>query len=82
MRLALLDLPAEAVPVLTAVPYRSGLPTVIPTDPTIYRLYEALQVYGPALKELTTSMETPALSSVAWAWRSWWMSISTPAASQ
>jgi len=48
----LLDLPAEAVPVLAAVPYRSGFPTAIPTDPTIYRFYEALQVYGPALKEL------------------------------
>ena len=48
----LLDLPAEAVPVLAAVPYRGGLPTAIPTDPTIYRLHEALQVYGPALKEL------------------------------
>jgi len=23
-----------------------------PTDPTIYRLYEIVQVYGPALKEL------------------------------
>nr|QIZ01316.1 hypothetical protein HEP87_00885 [Streptomyces sp. S1D4-11] len=23
----------------------------VPTDPTIYRLYEALQVYGPTLKE-------------------------------
>ena len=48
----LLDLPDEAVPVLAAVPYRGGLPTAVPTDPTIYRFYEALQVYGPALKEL------------------------------
>jgi cyanate lyase len=48
----LLDLPTEAVPVLAAVPYRGGLPTAVPTDPTIYRFYEALQVYGPALKEL------------------------------
>ena len=48
----LLDLPPEAAPVLTAVPYRGGLPTAVPTDPTIYRFYEALQVYGPALKEL------------------------------
>lgn len=24
----------------------------MPTDPTIYRLYEIVQVYGPALKEL------------------------------
>ena len=48
----LLDLPDEAVPILAAVPYRGGLPTAVPTDPTIYRFYEALQVYGPALKEL------------------------------
>ena len=26
--------------------------TLPPTDPTIYRLYEVLQVYGPALKAL------------------------------
>ena len=49
---ALLDLPADAAAVLATVPYRGGLPTAVPTDPTIYRLYEALQVYGPALKEL------------------------------
>ncbi|MGI3782444.1 MAG: cyanase [Janthinobacterium lividum] len=48
----LLDLPDEAVPILATVPYRGGLPTAVPTDPTIYRFYEALQVYGPALKEL------------------------------
>jgi len=47
-----LGLPAEATKVLATVPYRGGLPTAVPTDPTIYRLYEALQVYGPALKEL------------------------------
>jgi cyanate lyase len=47
----LLGLPAEAVPVLSAVPTRGALPTAVPTDPTIYRLYEVLQVYGPALKE-------------------------------
>ena len=28
------------------------MPTRCPTDPTIYRLYEALSVYGAALKEL------------------------------
>lgn len=48
----MLGLPQEAVDVLASVPYRGGLPTAVPTDPTIYRLYEALQVYGPALKEL------------------------------
>ena len=36
------------VPVLAAVPKRGGLPTAVPTDPTIYRFYEALQVYGGA----------------------------------
>lgn len=47
----LLGLDDDAVPVLAAVPMR-GQPTPVPTDPTIYRLYEALQVYGGALKEL------------------------------
>ncbi|MDT7795030.1 MAG: cyanate lyase, partial [Mycobacterium sp.] len=37
---------------LAAVPMRGGLPTVVPTDPTIYRFYEVLQVYGGAIKEL------------------------------
>jgi cyanate lyase len=48
----LLHLPTAAIAVLTEAPYRGGLPTAVPTDPTIYRFYEALQVYGPALKEL------------------------------
>lgn len=40
------------MPVLAAAPMRGGLPTAVPTDPTVYRFYEALQVYGGALKEL------------------------------
>jgi cyanate lyase len=48
----LLGLDESAVPVLAGVPMRGGLPTAVPTDPTIYRFYEALQVYGPAIKEL------------------------------
>ncbi|TFV61389.1 cyanase [Mycobacterium sp. PS03-16] len=48
----LLGLDESVLPVLAAVPMRGGLPTAVPTDPTIYRFYEALQVYGPALKEL------------------------------
>ena len=48
----LLGLPADAVPVLAAVPLRGGLGAAVPTDPTIYRFYEALQVYGGAIKEL------------------------------
>ena len=48
----LLDLPADAVPVLAEVPTRGSFETLPPTDPTIYRLYEVLQVYGPAIKAL------------------------------
>jgi cyanate lyase len=49
---ALLGIDESAVPVLAAVPMRGGLPTAVPTDPTIYRFYEVLQVYGGAIKEL------------------------------
>lgn len=45
----LLGLDRSAVPVLAAVPTRGAEPS---TDPTIYRLYEAVGVYGPAIKEL------------------------------
>lgn len=48
----MLGIEQSAVPVLAAVPMRGGLPTAVPTDPTIYRFYEVLQVYGGALKEL------------------------------
>lgn len=47
----MLGLDESAVPILAAPPIRGGLPQV-PTDPTIYRLYEALQVYGGAIKEV------------------------------
>lgn len=42
---------AELTP-LTRQPTRGALDDVVPTDPTVYRLYEVLQVYGPAIKEL------------------------------
>ncbi|CAM4437892.1 Cyanate hydratase [Mycobacterium basiliense] len=48
----MLGLDASVVPVLAASPMRGGLPDAVPTDPTVYRFYEALQVYGGALKEL------------------------------
>lgn len=48
----MLRLDESAVPVLAAPPMRGGLPSAVPTDPTIYRFYEALQVYGGALKEV------------------------------
>jgi cyanate lyase len=47
-----LGLHEDAIPELTAAPMRGGLDDAVPTDPTIYRLYEIVQVYGPALKEL------------------------------
>src|SRR5712675_1854675 len=47
-----LGLDTSVVPVLAAVPMRGGLPTAVPPDPTIYRFYEVLQVYGGAIKEL------------------------------
>jgi len=33
-------------------PSRGDLDALVPTDPTIYRFYEVLQVYGPTIKEL------------------------------
>jgi cyanate lyase len=48
----MLGLDESAVAVLAAAPMRGGLPTAVPTDPTVYRFYEAVQVYGGALKEL------------------------------
>jgi cyanate lyase len=43
---------AEVTALLCEVPTRGSFDTLPPTDPTIYRLFEVLQVYGPALKEL------------------------------
>lgn len=48
----LLDLPADAVVQLQAVPYKGSLPTTVPTDPLIYRFYELINVYGTTFKAL------------------------------
>jgi cyanate lyase len=37
---------------LTEVPSRGSLGEIVPTDPTIYRFYEIVQVYGTTLKAL------------------------------
>lgn len=37
---------------LMAQPTRGALDTPVPADPTIYRFYEVVQVYGPTIKEL------------------------------
>ncbi len=49
---AMLGLPAEVAVALEQIPSRGGLDTAVPVDPTIYRLYEVLQVYGRAFKAL------------------------------
>jgi cyanate lyase len=48
----LLDLPDEAVALLAEIPTRGSFDDLPPADPTMYRLYEVLQVYGPAIKAL------------------------------
>ena len=48
----LFDLTDEEKKWLMVVPYRGTLPTAVPTDPTIYRFYELVQVYGTTWKEL------------------------------
>lgn len=47
-----LDLPAETVALLQVVPYKGSLPTLIPTDPLLYRFYELINVYGTSIKSL------------------------------
>jgi cyanate lyase len=49
---ALLELPSEAAAVLEEIPTRGSFDVLPPADSTIHRLYEVLQVYGPALKAL------------------------------
>ncbi|GAA3427499.1 cyanase [Streptosporangium sandarakinum] len=48
----LLDLDEDAVMLLQTIPVRGSMPDRIPTDPTMYRFYEILQVYGTTLKAL------------------------------
>lgn len=40
------------IALLMTVPYRGSLPTAVPTDPLIYRLYEIVLVYGTTMKAL------------------------------
>jgi cyanate lyase len=48
----LFDLGEDGRLLLQEIPYRGSLPTVVPTDPLIYRFYELVQVYGTTWKEL------------------------------
>lgn len=49
---SLLDLDEDVVTALQLQPTRGALDAPVPADPTIYRFYEVLQVYGPTIKEL------------------------------
>ena len=48
----LFDLDKDEKQLLQEIPYRGSLPSVVPTDPLIYRFYELVQVYGTTWKEL------------------------------
>ncbi|MYM80774.1 MULTISPECIES: cyanase [Duganella] len=37
---------------LQAIPLRGSIPGGVPTDPTVYRFYEMVQIYGTTLKAL------------------------------
>jgi cyanate lyase len=47
-----LELHEHAVALLQTVPLRGSIPGGTPTDPTIYRFYEIIQIYGTTLKAL------------------------------
>jgi cyanate lyase len=47
-----LGLDADAIALLQAIPLRGSIENNMPTDPTIYRFYEMMQVYGTTLKSL------------------------------
>ncbi len=48
----LLDLDSDVEQALQLQPTRGALEAAVPVDPTMYRFYEVLQVYGPTIKEL------------------------------
>lgn len=49
---SVLDLSEDVQQALQLQPSRGALEAAVPVDPTIYRFYEVLQVYGPTVKEL------------------------------
>lgn len=47
-----LGLSADQIELLQAIPVRGSFPDGVPTDPTMYRFYEIIQVYATTLKSL------------------------------
>lgn len=50
--LKVLDLPLEIKTVLMKVPHRQPAQPWPPTDPFVYRFYEAIMLYGPVYKDV------------------------------
>lgn len=46
----MLGLGDEGARLLQTIPFRGSIPGGVPSDPTIYRLYEMIQTYGTTLK--------------------------------
>ena len=46
------ELGEDVTQALQLQPTRGALESAVPADPTIYRFYEVLQVYGPTIKDL------------------------------
>lgn len=51
-----LGLDATALELLQQVPLRGSIPGNVPTDPTVYRFFEMIQIYGTTLKVLVHEM--------------------------
>jgi cyanate lyase len=47
-----LGLDEGGIRLLQTIPVRGSIPGGVPTDPTIYRFYEMVQIYGSTLKAL------------------------------
>ncbi|WP_233839165.1 cyanase [Paraburkholderia sp. ZP32-5] len=47
-----LELDDDALRLLQTIPVRGSIPGGVPTDPTMYRFYEMVQVYASTLKAL------------------------------
>jgi cyanate lyase len=50
------DVVSSVAAALQEIPMRGSLDTAVPVDPTIYRFYELIQVYGPTMKALIHEM--------------------------
>jgi cyanate lyase len=48
----ILGLGPEVAAALKEIPMRGSLESPVPVDPTIYRFYEIIQVYGPTIKAI------------------------------